>query len=65
MLRQTMKTTILDELNLPEERVEALRRESVRRGVPVAHLIRECLLQTSDRIITASSAMTRPAKKAA
>lgn len=60
-----MKTTILEELNLPEERVEALRREAVRRGVPVSLLIRECVLETSDRINAAAGAMPRQAKSAA
>lgn len=60
----TMKTTILEELNLPEDRAEALRREAVRKGVPVAVLIRERLLQTSERVVTAASVLTGPTKSA-
>lgn len=60
----TMKTTILEELNLPEERAEALKREAVRKGVPVAVLIRERLLDTSERIVSAASVLTTPVKRA-
>lgn len=56
MLHQTMRTTILEELNLPEERRAALQRESVRTGKPVSILVREWVLQLSEQLANASTA---------
>lgn len=50
-----MKTTILEDLDLPEEHKAALRREALRRGVPVANVIREFLLEKSGKIIAAAT----------
>lgn len=57
MLHQiNMRTTILEELNLPEERTAALQRESVRTGKPVSILVREWVLQLSEQLANASTA---------
>lgn len=60
MLHQTMRTTILEELNLPEERTAALQRESVRTGKPVSILVREWVLQLSEQLANASAEEVRP-----
>jgi hypothetical protein len=51
-----MKTTILDDLDLPEERRAALSREALRRGVPVAELIRQMVLDKSNQLVSAAEA---------
>ncbi len=50
-----MKTTIIEELELPEESKAALSREALRRGIPVNQLVKQVLLNTADRIIRAAS----------
>jgi len=49
-----MKTTIIDDLQLPDDRREALSREALRLGKPVNQLCREWLLAKADEIIAAS-----------
>lgn len=51
-----MKTTILDDLDLPEERRAALSREALRRGIPVAELIRQMVLEKSNQLVSAAEA---------
>jgi hypothetical protein len=51
-----MKTTILDDLDLPEERRAALSREALRRGLPVAELIRQMVLEKSNQLVSAAEA---------
>ena len=51
-----MKTTILEELNLPEDRRAALSRESLRTGKPASQLIREWVLEKSERLLAAAAA---------
>jgi hypothetical protein len=60
-----MKTTILEELELPEDRKAALRREALRRGVPVARLISEFLIEKSTQIIAAASPSSSASSQAA
>ena len=55
------KTTIIEELELPEDRRAALSREAIRRGIPVNQLVKEVLLTLADQIIGASA----PSKRAA
>ena len=50
-----MKTTIIEDLELPEESKAALSREALRRGIPVNQLVKQVLLNTADRIILAAS----------
>lgn len=56
-----MKTTILEELNLPEDRRAALSRESLRTGKPSSQLIREWVLEKSERLLAAAEAEKRAA----
>ncbi len=56
-----MKTSIIEELELPEERRAALSREAMRRGVPVNQLVKEWLLEKADQLIAAA----QPQKHAA
>jgi hypothetical protein len=56
MNHQSMRTTILEELNLPADRTAALQRESVRTGKPVGILVREWVLQLSEQLSNASPA---------
>ena len=56
-----MKTTILEELNLPEDRRAALSRESLRTGKPASQLIREWVLEKSERLLAAAAADQRAA----
>jgi hypothetical protein len=58
---QFMKTTILEDLRLPEDRRAALSRESLRTGKPVAQLIREWVLAKSDRLMAAAEAEQKAA----
>lgn len=51
-----MKTTILEDLDLPEDRRAALSREALRRGVPVAELIRQMVLEKSNQLVAAADA---------
>lgn len=48
-----MKLTMIEELNLPEDRRAAISRESLRTGKPAADLIREFVLQKSEELIAA------------
>lgn len=48
------RTTIIEELELPQESQAALSREALRRGIPVNQLVKQVLLSTADRIIHAS-----------
>lgn len=59
-----MKTSILDELDLPEERRAALSREAMRLNKPVNLLLKEFLLQKADAILAAASGQ-QPTRKAA
>ena len=49
-----MKTTIIEELELPEDRRAALSREAMRKGIPVNQLVKELLLKKADQLIKAS-----------
>lgn len=49
-----MKTTIIEDLELPQESQAALSREALRRGIPVNQLVKQVLLATAERIIHAS-----------
>mgnify|MGYP000146078115 CR=1 FL=1 len=49
-----MKTTIIEELDLPEERREAISREAMRQGKPANQLVKEWLLAKADQIIAAA-----------
>lgn len=49
-----MKTTILEDLDLPEDRRAALSREALRRGVPVAEVIRQLVLEKSNQLVAAA-----------
>lgn len=51
-----MKTTILEDLDLPEDRRAALSREALRRGVPVAEVIRQMVLEKSNQLVAAAEA---------
>lgn len=46
-----MKTTIIEELELPKERSSALSREALRLGISVNQLVRRVLLKKSEQII--------------
>ena len=46
-----MKTTIIEELELPDDRRAALSREAVRRGIPLNQLVKEVLMNLADRVI--------------
>lgn len=59
-----MKTSILDELDLPEERRAALSREAMRLNKPVNLLLKEFLLQKADAILAAANGQ-QPIRKAA
>jgi hypothetical protein len=50
-----MKTTIIEELELPEASKAALSREALRRGIPVNQLVKQVLLSTADRILRAAT----------
>lgn len=56
-----MRTTILEELQLPEDRRAALSRESLRTGKPSSQLIREWVLEKSERLLAAAEAEKRAA----
>lgn len=56
-----MKTIVLEDLDLPEERRQALKREALRRGVPLNTLVSEFLNTLAERIVIAS----QPPSKAA
>ncbi len=55
------KTTIIEELELPEDRRAAISREAIRRGIPVNQLVKEVLLNLADQILKAAE----PTHKAA
>lgn len=55
-----MKTTIFDELEIPEEHREALSREALRQGVTLGQLVARCLLKKADQIIAASRRPLHP-----
>ena len=50
-----MKTTIIEDLDLPEESKVALSREALRCGIPVNQLVKQVLLSTADRILRAAT----------
>lgn len=58
-----MKTSIIEDLELPEERRAVLSREAMRRGIPVNQLVKEWLLEKADQIL--SAAQSEPLKQAA
>lgn len=60
-----MTTTIIDDLNIPEDRREALSREAMRRGVPVAVLIRDWVLAKADEIARARMKMIQTRRERA
>ncbi len=49
-----MKTTIIEDLDLPEESKAALSREALKQGIPVNQLVKQVLLKTADRILRAA-----------
>lgn len=55
-----MKTTIIEELDLPDDRREAISREAMRQGKPANQLVKEWLLDKADQIIAAASTEARP-----
>lgn len=60
-----MRTSIIEDVDLPDERRDALSREAMRRGVPVDQLVRECLLEKADQLIEAAKSTQILPKKAA
>lgn len=56
-----MKTTIIEELDLPEDRRAAMSREAMRRGVPVNLLVKEWLLEKADQLIAAAQQASKKA----
>lgn len=56
-----MKTIVLEDLEIPEDRRQALKREAVRRGVPLNQIVSQFLMEKADQIIAAS----QPTQKAA
>lgn len=55
-----MKTSIIEDLDLPEDRREVLSREAMRRGIPVNLLVKEWLLEKADQILTAAESTMMP-----
>lgn len=49
-----MKTSIFEELELPEDRRAAMSREAMRRGIPVNMLVKEWLLEKADQILASA-----------
>lgn len=64
LISLTMKTTIIDELDLPTTAREALSREAIRQGKPVNELIREWVAKKAETILAAANG-GQPARKAA
>ena len=60
-MKTTSATTIIEELDLPDDRRAALSREAMRLGIPVNRLVQQILLKKADQIIRASE----PSHKAA
>ena len=50
-----MKTTITEELELPDDRRAALSREALRLGISVNQLVKRVLLKKSEQIIESES----------
>lgn len=49
-----ISTTILDELDLPDGVRAVLNRESLRTGVPVGVLVKDWLVEVSERLVSAA-----------
>jgi|GEM_PF-5341742 len=49
------KTTILEELEIPEERKAALSREALRQGIPLNQLLKKILLLPAERVLAAAA----------
>ena len=60
-MKTTSATTIIEELDLPEDRRAALSREALRQGIPVDRLVQQILLKKADQIIRASAPTHRAA----
>ena len=59
------KTSILEELNVPEEQQQALSREAMRQGKPLNQLLREFFLAKADQVMAAASSKGGHRHKAA
>ena len=59
-MNKTIQTTILDQLDLPEEVREVARRQAMKRGVPIGQVLSEWVIETAKRLVP-----TAPGKRAA
>jgi predicted HAD superfamily phosphohydrolase len=58
-----MKTSILDDIEIPEDRRAVLAREALRQLKPLKQLIKEMLLEKSDALIAAAQGQGQTSAK--
>ena len=58
-----MKTTIMDDLEIPDDRRAVLAREALRLNKPITVLIKELLLAKADALIAAAQGQGQPSTK--
>lgn len=60
-----MKTSILDEMNLPEDAQAVARREAMRRECPVSEVLKDWVLEKARAIKAGAAAAAQPNQAAA